>query len=703
MSWTAAVQPGLAEALIDQMPLGVALFDRDLRLRYCNPAWAALWQHIGLPSAAELPPAAGLPGLMPGGERALAGIAQRVLAGETVRHEPVRAENDGQVTSWDILLEPMVEAGRVTGIMALTNDATGRVQSYQGLEQRVQDRTHELATLLDVTRNMASTLELEPLLGLILDQLRAVVPYDGASVFTLDGETLSLVAYRGPIPEGDARGYRFPLAQTGANRSVIEGREPLIIPDVRADTPMAVAFQESAGEALSTTFAYVASWLGVPLLYKERVIGMLSLDHSQANYYTARHAHLALAFAGHVAVALANAGLYEAEQERRAEAERRRAVAEGLRDILTVLNSDRPLAEILAYIVGQAGRLLGTEAGAIYRLDQPSGRFMIQASQGLPEQYVAEVQIPFGQGAVGMAVLRRQPVVVKDMANLVPPAFLNDPLRLAHTQWLMEQFKSVVAVPLVIKDEVYGGIVLYFPDVRDLTHEEVELAVSFGDQAALAIENARQREQAQEAAVMAERSRLARDLHDAVTQTLFSASLIADVLPRLWERYPAEGRRRLEELRQLTRGALAEMRTLLLELRPAALTEASLGELLSQLGDALTGRARLPVTLTLESQGQGTLAPDVQIALYRIAQEALNNIAKHAGATQARLHLRLGEDGRVALTIADDGQGFDPAGVSAEHLGLSIMRERAAAIGARLEVASQPGEGTQITVFWPFH
>ena len=126
-----------------------------------------------------------------------------------------------------------------------------------------------------------------------------------------------------------------------------------------------------------------------------------------------------------------------------------------------------------------------------------------------------------------------------------------------------------------------------------------------------------------------ERIRLARDLHDAVSQTLFSTSLIAEVLPRLWERNKEEGLKKLEEVRQLTRGALAEMRTLLFELRPAALADAELSDLLRQLAESVIGRARVPVTLEVE--GTCAIPPDVKIAFYRIAQEALNNIAKHSG------------------------------------------------------------------------
>jgi signal transduction histidine kinase len=195
-----------------------------------------------------------------------------------------------------------------------------------------------------------------------------------------------------------------------------------------------------------------------------------------------------------------------------------------------------------------------------------------------------------------------------------------------------------------------------------------------------------------------ERQRLARELHDAVTQALFSASLIADVLPRLWERDPAQGRERLDELRQLTRGALAEMRALLLELRPGALTEVGLGELLQHLSEACASRTGRPVALTLE--GEGVLPPDVQVALYRIAQEALGNAAKHAGAGRLTLELRVGKT-EVALRIADDGRGFDPTVARPGHFGLGIMGERAAAIGARLALDSRPGRGTQVSLVWP--
>jgi two-component system nitrate/nitrite sensor histidine kinase NarX len=143
------------------------------------------------------------------------------------------------------------------------------------------------------------------------------------------------------------------------------------------------------------------------------------------------------------------------------------------------------------------------------------------------------------------------------------------------------------------------------------------------------------------------------------------------------------------------------MRTLLVELRPGSLTELPLGDLLRQLAEAAAGRTRLEVTTSI----QGTprrLPPPVQMALYRIAQEALNNSVKHAGARQAMLSLDYASDGGVRLHLADDGRGFDPdpRAVPAGHLGLSIMRERADAIGAQFQLQSQPGGGTAIEVSW---
>jgi signal transduction histidine kinase len=394
------------------------------------------------------------------------------------------------------------------------------------------------------------------------------------------------------------------------------------------------------------------------------------------------------------------------------ELERRREVAEGLRGILAVLNSNRSLDAILDYITACAKNLLHADAVGIYRLE-PERRFLtIQSSRGLSDEYLAVATIPLGQSATGRAVLEGAPVTINNVQEeaLNVSTYLRPDIA-KLLQILSKQYGAVLSVPLVIKQEIVGALTLYYANSRVFDREEIDLAVSFCDQAALAIENARLREKIQEEAVAAERNRIARDLHDSVTQTIFSASLIAEVLPTVWARDPDEGEHGLAELRQLTRGALAEMRTLLLELRPVGLAEAKLEDLLKQLAEGLAGRIRVPVDVHVE--GQADLPPDIKISFYRIAQEAINNLAKHSGATQVEMDLKslpttkqgrkkaAGYSKKVSMTIRDNGSGFDISAVSSEHMGLSIMRERALTANAALSVHSRPGNGTLILLTWP--
>jgi signal transduction histidine kinase len=165
----------------------------------------------------------------------------------------------------------------------------------------------------------------------------------------------------------------------------------------------------------------------------------------------------------------------------------------------------------------------------------------------------------------------------------------------------------------------------------------------------------------------------------------------------MMERNLEEAKRNAGYLRQTTLGALAEMRTLLFELRPDSLVKARLNVLLQQLADALTSRTRVPVEVTIH--GQASLPVEVKIAFYRIAQEAFNNINKHANATRAWITLHREPD-QAILTIRDNGQGFDLESIPEARLGLGIIRERAGEIGASFELESAPGQGTQVKVTW---
>jgi signal transduction histidine kinase len=252
-------------------------------------------------------------------------------------------------------------------------------------------------------------------------------------------------------------------------------------------------------------------------------------------------------------------------------------------------------------------------------------------------------------------------------------------------------------LPLKVRERVLGVLAIIGAEGESFSEQQLALFKSIADQMSVAVENTRLYEKAEQMAVASERSRLARDLHDAVTQTLFSSSLIADVLPKLWEQNPDAGRQKLEELRQLTRGALSEMRAMLMELRPSALAEADMDELFRHLVNAFVGRSRLKVRF--EAQGEGTPPINVKEVFYRVAQESLNNIEKHADAKEVLIQLKSSE-GHHELIIRDDGRGFIMEAVSQDHLGLGIMQERAENIGALLNIQSSLGKGTEVMLFW---
>lgn len=380
--------------------------------------------------------------------------------------------------------------------------------------------------------------------------------------------------------------------------------------------------------------------------------------------------------------------------ERTQEIERRRQMASGLSEVIRLLNTNQPLDRSLDFIVQQAVGLTSASKAAIF--ERQGDLVFVRACYPQGETHVLNLTDPISPSA----------------RCLLESTFLNRPLIYSRIEpktmksdlgWEMVSgaYRTLLCTPLLVEKAVYGGLALYYGEDRVFSPEEISFAHTLADQASLAITNDQLKGKAQDVAVTAERNRLARDLHDAVTQTLFSTSLIAEVLPKIWEKDPDQAVKRLDELRQLTRGALGEMRTLLMELRPSALREADPAELFKHLTDAFTGRTGVPVDLRIDSAEDRELPGEVKNVFYRIAQEGLNNILKHAEASHVWLHFEC-KDSVVILTISDNGLGFDRAEIPAGRLGMGIMAERAALIGADLTWVSQPGEGTTLRLVWNF-
>jgi signal transduction histidine kinase len=292
-----------------------------------------------------------------------------------------------------------------------------------------------------------------------------------------------------------------------------------------------------------------------------------------------------------------------------------------------------------------------------------------------------------------------RPIRIADVSGADPAAQSLRSLLGNQAAMMLTGVQSWMWIPIAVKGRVIGSVGVAHDKSDYFTEHHANLALTVANQAATTMVNADLYKHARELAALEERQRLAQNLHDAVNQSLFSAGLIAEVLPRLWERNPDEARSSLEDLRRLTRGALAEMRALLVELRPSTLTDSELGDLLRLLGNAFTGRTNIPVAVSLS--GGGSLPAETQVAFYRICQEALNNIAKHAKASQVEIDL-FREGGGLEMRIRDNGRGFVTSELAPSgHYGLGMMRERAEAVKAMLTLTSRLGHGTEITLRWP--
>jgi signal transduction histidine kinase len=265
-------------------------------------------------------------------------------------------------------------------------------------------------------------------------------------------------------------------------------------------------------------------------------------------------------------------------------------------------------------------------------------------------------------------------------------------------------WQAGVFLPLPWQDQVIGVFGVYLPSgVPGPTEQELAFYTALADQSAVAVVNARLRSDVQAAAVLHERQRLARDLHDSVSQALFSMTLHARAaeLSLRGTEFENAGplRETITQLRELTQGALAEMRALIFELRPGALAEEGLLTALRKQAAALTAREALPITVT-GSDDRIELPADVEEHLYRIVLEALHNVVKHARASQVDVTLDLTPD-ELVITVRDDGIGFDTEIEHPGHMGLGTMTQRGEAIGARTTIASRIGSGTTVTIQLP--
>ena len=596
----------------------------------------------------------------------------------------------------------------VTHAVVVSRDITERAKSQQAIRRYAE----RLEMLHEIDRALLAAQSPKEVANVALKYLLRLVPCQQANVMMFIDD--ASVEHQQEPPDGTISTVDF--SDIG---------EVEILAQVPEGTPV--------------TQTDSANVTRVPLVVQGKLLGALSLGSDDLDAFTEEHSDIVHEVACQVAIAIQQAQLREdlhryttqleeRVAERTREIERRRQVAEGLHDILAILNSKHSMKEVLSYVVGKAHTLLDADAVEIFNfsencsIDTPVTVCLdsldLQSTYRSGLEQHSEMRLgeqtdatqkanEWYRAIVQLVIAKRQPISFDNLQehpnqytvwhNTLEPSS-GCSLHKQEMPKPAQNYGALLAAPLMVGSELYGAIVLYQQQPTQLTSESVGLTAFFCDQAALALENARLHERAEQAGMLEERERLAQELHDSVTQSLYSLTLYAEAGQRQAKAGAVSRvREYLGQLGNTAQQALKEMRLLLYELRPVLLEqEGFLGAIRRRL-DVVEKRAGVNVFMDVP---EPLMIPrTLEEGLYRIAQEALNNSLKHAASQEIVVHVESNPT-YVKLEVSDNGYGFDLESVG-RGMGLTNMQARAKKLGGTLSIQTAPGKGTSVQVLVP--
>lgn len=604
------------------------------------------------------------------------------------------------VTYWDWSLQPVKsETGEVEGLVLSLVDATERVRARMQLA-RQNEELHQLShaerrqrefaeSLTGATIVLNASLDLDHVLHAIFEQMRKIIPFSGADIAFIEGKDLRFAGFMGfenhPKETLD-KGKVLPLVDCPLIQHVCQSRQPLWIDSLEVYPEWRTILG----------LDWVGSYIAMPLVSKGEVIGVLNLYSEVPGVFTQEIVDRLRAFAAPAALALQNARLYEAELTARQVAETMSAAAQALSRkldldhvIKTLLDCVHPIAP--SDICGVT--LLGDNTFPSTRLVYGHGKW---ANLGeVPTSPIEDLT---------HSLLRQ---LFTDRRSLTFSGRVAHPL---HKGWLVfDQIHNWLLVPMSEGNKIIGYVELGRANPEPYTRAQIQWAETLVDLARVAIENTRLFEQVRSSGEQLqsltrrlvevqenERYHIARELHDEASQSL---SFLKISLGRLEQdaECPPRIRQRLRDLKGVADGLLEELHRLAMDLRPVVLDHLGLVVALEQYASKLNSE-QLSVQFKAIGFKRRRLPPQVETSLYRIVQEALTNVVRHAQASNVGILLEKGW-GKVRVIIEDDGIGFDPKrAIGANSMGLVGMRERAEMLGGSFTVESAPGRGTSIIV-----
>jgi signal transduction histidine kinase len=545
------------------------------------------------------------------------------------------------------------------------------------LYRELRDRLAEVTGLQAASAALVEELQPERALRVVAEQALAL---SGAATVSIE-----LLRHGGHELEVQVAVGEHAL-ELGAMRVPVDGSLPGAAVASGRPQIMRSPFRGAPDQGrMAAELADARSLLVLPLRAREKTLGTLSAYTRHPNAFHSGQVELLATFANQAAMSLDNARLYGELQSRLEE-------MVGLQRLGTLLLEEHDFDRVLQAICKQLQRL--TDAGGVgLALLEDDPRYLeMRTVVGPSANALRGARIPTEGSFAAEALRTNRPQRSDDAQN--DPRGYKQSLVLGNTH-------TILSVPMKTRQRTVGVLSIYNKQAEGgFTDRDADLATFFANSAAAAIENARLYERTREYAVVEERNRLARELHDSVTQSLFSVSLLSEAALSLLERDPSKARERLERANELAQGALAEMRALIFQLRPMTLQEEGLLSAIKKHLAALLSRHGRVVELKVTGSVR-RLPAGVEEAAFRIVQESLNNVVKHANAPRAQVALHF-EPRLLKLSTADNGVGFDPnARPRAHTMGMASMRERAESVGGYMSVESAPARGTRVSADLP--
>jgi len=567
---------------------------------------------------------------------------------------------------------PVLDPTAAQVIEAIARQAALAVENVRLAERSARLLAKE-QLLVELGRDISATLDLDAILQRTVDRIAAAFGSGSVTLIEPDG---SLAVVAASPAERQLLGAHVRPGDGMVGWAAQHGRSYFANDAHTGPAPIDPAYRSS---------------IVAPLRSGGQVIGTLNVGSPRPHAFAYEDVDLLEAIAAQVGGPITSARLYEQAQRLAAQVQRRADQLAVLNAIARTASATLDQEYSLPEVTAQIRNGFGYHQVDLFLVDEETNELILAASDGPFAPKSMGYRQHLNLGLIGRAA-RSGHILRVDDVRAEP-----DYLRLSER----DEIRSELVVPIVASGRPLGVLNLESPATAAFTDEDAAVLETVADVLAGAIENARLFRRAQGAAVLEERNRLARELHDSVTQQLFSMTLTSQAARAHLEKNPTRAAAQLERLQETATAALAEMRALIFQLRPPALQDQGLVAALQQHAGAVARREGFAIALSVS--GDERLARGLEQPLYRIVQESLNNVAKHAGAQNVSVALEFTNE-YVRVRVRDDGQGFDaaaPPSGAGRHLGVLSMRERAAEIGGTMELHSAPGSGTEVVVTVP--